>query len=360
MFSTHKSPMTKPFILMSDQHLHRWSAFATTLPDGTNSRLSGLLAEILRAGQVLLAAGGTTMVFAGDLFHVRGQIAPSVLNPTLDVFSQLRDMGIEIIMIPGNHDLEGKESERLNSAVTSLESVGVRIANEPVYFPDVNVAMVPWVEKIDDLKKTLEALKIGSVCDLVIHAPVNGAVIGIPDHGLEPGWLAALGYRRVFAGHYHNHVEFPGGVYSIGALSHQTWNDVGTKAGFLLVHPDRIEHFESALPKFIDITPDMPVPKVVELVKGNYARVRMSSTKTADIEQMREWLTKAGALGVVILSVKAAVQERDGSIAASVNSGASVGQSVSEFIGRMTLADDVDRNAVSTRALKKLAEAEVV
>ena len=48
--------------------------------------------------------------------------------------------------------------------------------------------------------------------------------------------LAKLGFRRVFAGHYHHHCSFEDGkVWSIGATTHQTASDIGTKAGFLLV-----------------------------------------------------------------------------------------------------------------------------
>ncbi len=355
--------MSKTYGIISDIHLHRWSAFAQADEHGVNTRLRALLGEIHRAAFAVKDAGGDTLFCAGDLFHVRGQVAPSVLNPTLDCFEEIRaSLGIRTFLIPGNHDLEGKESTRLGSAVTALSyTSGCSVLEIPQTIKSINVVAVPWVDDVATLKQKLTDLAASiseqerECLDLIIHAPVNGVILGIPDHGLEPAWLHALGFNRVFSGHYHNHLAFDGGVYSIGALAHHTWGDVGSKAGFLIVHEDSVEHVESSLPKFVDVAADMKPDAVATAIVGNYARVRMSSSKSSDVEKMRAWLMGQGALGVIVMSVKASVEERDGTISASVNAGASVSQSVSEFIAKLTT--DADKELVTTEALKVLAEA---
>ncbi len=350
--------MTKPYGVISDCHLHRWSSFASVDKDGINTRLAGLLSEIERAARTVKAAGGDTLFCAGDLFHVRGNVAPSVLNPTIDCFERvIKGLGVRVHMIPGNHDLEGKESNRLGAAVTALEGVGVTVSHEPSQVG--SVMMIPWVESVADLKMMLSSLKGKEGCDLIIHAPVNGVIMGIPDHGLEPAWLASLGFKRVFSGHYHNHKGFPGQVYSIGALAHHTWSDVGSMAGFLIVHESQVDFHQSALPRFVDIPPGTTVADVARLAPGNYLRVRMSTASGGTVEKMRDWLMKAGALGAVVMHVKEEVQQREGSIAASVNSGASIEQSVSEFVGKLILTEGTDRARVSAGALRVLAESEV-
>lgn len=361
--------MNTPYLIISDLHVHKWSAFATVEEDGQNSRLTALLSEIDRAAATLAKAGGKKIVVAGDLFHVRGNLSPSVLNPTMDRFRLLIEQGFEVTIIPGNHDLEGRDSARLGSAVTALEGLGCKVVHEPLVIE--GMVLVPWIESITELKEELERLKNGlydSSCggdtdiqhkfDLIIHAPVNGVIMGIPDHGLEPEWLAKLGFKRVFAGHYHNHMDFPGQVYSIGALAHHTWSDVGSQAGFLIVHERQVDFHPSTLPKFVDVTPDMKADNVSAAVKGNYARVKVSTSKIAEIEKMREWLTKEGALGTVIMSVKKPVEERTGAIAVSVGAGASIEQSISDFVKSKGFEADLIKD-IEMAALRVLAEAEV-
>jgi DNA repair exonuclease SbcCD nuclease subunit len=359
--------MTKPYALVADVHAHAWSTFATVESDGVNSRLRALLTEIHRAAVNVKLAGGNRLVVAGDLFHVRGSIAPSVLNPVMDMFKSLIESGIEVIIIPGNHDLEGKNSDRLNSAITALEGLGCKVVHETTVLEDM--VLVPWIDKVDDLKVELKRVVDGLFdtafggdtdvrhhYDLIIHAPIDGVIMGIPDHGLDPKWLADLGCKRVFAGHYHNHKVFYEKVYSIGALAHNTWSDVGSRAGFCIVHPDSVEHVPSVLPKFVDVAAEMKIDEIAAAIRGNYARVKVSTSKLAEINAMREWLDKQGALGVVVISVKKPVEER-GASAATVTAGASIQQSVSDFI--KTLKHERE-GEVTRGALAVLAEAEVV
>lgn len=350
----------KPYAIISDIHLHRWSAFAGVDADGQNTRLTALLSEIKRAAETLRTAGGDKMFVAGDLFHVRGSLPPSVLNPAMDCFRDIIKSGVQVYIIPGNHDLEGRHSERLGSAVTALEGVGCRVFNEMELVASAKVQVVPWMDSVADLKESLTILGGDSAADfdLIIHAPVNGVIMGIPDHGLEPAWLAALGFKRVFAGHYHNHVSFPGGVYSIGALAHHTWSDVDSKAGFLIVHESQVDFHPSILPKFVDVLQSTPAADVPALVKGNFVRVKVSTSKIADIAKMRDYLTGNGALGTVIMSVKQPTEERAGGVTASVSAGASVEQSICEFVRNKGFEPDLIKD-IEMAALRVLAEAEV-
>lgn len=321
------------YAIVSDIHAHNWSAFSTIDERGVNSRLAGIASELLRAAKAVKDAGGSTYVVSGDLFHVRGQISPSVLNVILDTFTTIILSGLRVIIIPGNHDLEGKDSERLNSAVTALEAVGCMVVHKLQRFviDGKDVLCVPWVDKVADLKALLD--KQGPGDDLILHAPINGVIMGIPDHGLDPSYLSSLPFKRVFSGHYHNHKVFDGTqVYSVGAITHHTWSDVGSQAGFILAHDVQVDFHPSILPKFVDIHQGTPVAEIQELAKGNYIRVKVTTSKVSDIEKMRDWLTKCGALGVSIISVKQPVEERAGGIAASVRAGASIEQSVSDFV----------------------------
>jgi DNA repair exonuclease SbcCD nuclease subunit len=330
--------------LMADLHLHRWSSFSGTTPEGLNSRLHGLLSEIERCAAEVHEAGGQHVVLAGDVFHVRGSITPSVLNPTKDMLAHCHTTyGTEFHILAGNHDLEGRNSERLGSAITALECGYVRVFNDYAYLDQLNAVLVPWHEETAKLKSLLE--KIAAVdtavtdtrtYDLIIHAPIDGVIEGLPLHGLEPSYLASLGFRRVFSGHYHNHkVMEEGKVISIGALAHHSWSDIKSKAGFLLVDSES-SHFEwraSQLPQFIDMNElvDMDPEDIELVIDGNYVRMRVEADKSKEVEAARGELVGMGAKGVLIQAQpKQAV--REGEVAATVSSGASLEASLTAWV----------------------------
>lgn len=330
--------MSKVWGLMADLHLHPWSAFASTNADGVNNRLAGLLSEMERCAGEVKAAGGNLIVIAGDVFHVRGSVSPTVLNATRDMMKKtVEELGVVWVVMPGNHDLEGKETTRISSAVTSLEMTGVHVISEPKRLGSLgNLLLIPWVERAADLKVMLQAENIDKDTDLILHAPIDGVIEGLPLHGIEPAFLASLGARRVFAGHYHNHKAFPGGVYSIGALAHHTWSDVKSSAGFLLVSDTQVEWRQSRLPQFIDLD-NLVETDPTELsmaVDHNYVRVKVETSKTAEVEAARKELLDMGALGVIVQAKpKPASRPLTASGAiASVSSGASLEVSVNDFV----------------------------
>lgn len=309
--------MSKPYLLLSDIHFHEWSQFATRTPEGINSRLALQVSEVERAADELEALGGNRIVIAGDTYHVRGSISPTVMNPVLDLFDRLSKRGFKIDAIPGNHDLASKESDALSNAAQALTKVGVTMHNEPTLLEDLKIVMVPWCSSVAALKEIIDDTCDGSTTDrhdldLILHAPVNGVLFGIPDHGLDAAWLSEVGFKRVFSGHYHNAVEFPGGVFSIGASCHQTWSDIGTRAGFLLVDEDKVTYRASRAPKFVEITSDTPEDDIPLIVDGNYVRAKVSEATEPEIKALREHIMEMGAAGVVIHSIKSPKLMRSG------------------------------------------------
>ena len=319
------------YALLSDLHFHDWSQFSGVTESGVNKRLSIIKREVTRAVTTLRAAGGDQMLIAGDIFHVRGKIKPSVMNPVLELFEGITAAGIDVTAIPGNHDLENVESDGLGNAIRALEGVGVAVCDEPTMI-DERVLMVPWCSTLAGLKKRIADYTKGLDCswlDCIIHAPLDGVIWGIPDHGLSVAEIAAWGFKRVFAGHYHHHIDLGRGVYSIGAVAHQTWSDVGTKAGFLMVGDDVTWH-PSEAPYFVEVTGDEEDDAdITEKVRGNYARVKLNDASEADIRQVREELEGMGALGAIVLANKKAGVKRTG---ATVTTGASLEASVAEYV----------------------------
>jgi len=320
--------MTKPSLIISDVHCHDWSQFSKIDEDGVNSRLRIILNETERHAAELISRGGDTMVIAGDLFHVRGSIKPSVMNPVMESFQRICDQGVQIAAIAGNHDLEGVNADKLGNAMQSLDAIaGFTAVTAPMRFQDYY--LLPWYQSLDNLRSEIEKAKQNcdpSKTDLVIHAPVDGVILGIPDHGLTAKELGEFGFRRVFVGHYHNYRDFRNGVYSCGATTHQTWSDPGSIAGGIMVYDAGVEHLPTQAPLFVDIKdPDMLTEDVVS---GNYIRMKLKDVTEAEIKSFRSEVIEMGARDVVIEAIK----KKAGTRVSSIKSGASLEASCSEFI----------------------------
>ena len=324
--------MSKPYALLSDLHFFNWSSFSSVNEEGVNTRLQLIIDEVYRAKEELVKAGGDTMILAGDIFHTRGSITPEVLNPVLRLFDDLTS-DINVYAIAGNHDLSSKDAQWLTNSASALETVGVKMAMPELYPTELDVILISWKSSVDDLKKTLEHHAISDTkesWDVIIHAPVDGVISGLPDHGLTADYLASLGFKRVFSGHYHDHKDFGNGVYSIGATTHQTWSDVDKKAGFLLVYPDKVKRFASHAPQFVDIYGDMTEEELT-ICDGNYCRVRIGKATPATINEVRDEILGLGALGVVVQAVKeTSVEERETGTA--LGKSTSLEQSVADYI----------------------------
>lgn len=298
--------------LMSDLHCHSWSSFASTDEEGRNTRLMHIIREIHRCCAELRARGGRNLVIAGDVFHTRGSVSPSVFNPLRDALEDEDRNGMVFHVIPGNHDLEGRTSNRLSSAVEMLGGLeNVFTAHEPniwAFGEWWDIAVIPWEP---DLKALLaKAKKLADGCDpssadLVIHAGIDGVLPGMPDHGLTVDALAELGFKRVFAGHYHAHRDMGRGVYSIGAPTHQTWSDVGTRAGWLIVDPELVQFFASHAPSFIDITGEEDEDELPFIVDGHFVRARVAEATPEQVADLRKALVEMGAQGSLVQSVPA-------------------------------------------------------
>lgn len=358
------------YLVVSDIHAHAWTVFGKTGPDGVNTRLRIILDDLLRAAKCLKDAGGTDMIISGDVFHQRGSIDPEVLNPVRDCFDMIKLMGIDILAIPGNHDLKSRDTKALSSAIQNLENDetlaggAFTIYNEPYHLKcddDYAFGFVPWCDTKEELLAGLESVQRDAgvtlnKTDVFIHAGIDGVLSGMPGSGLTAADLAAYGFRRVFAGHYHNHKDMGSGVFSIGATTHHNWGDVGTRAGFLMVDtddPTDVVFHDTMAPKFVDVSGLDEVEMELEC-KGNYVRFRGPEMTQSDINDLRSQFKAWGACDVSIQVPKAIATTRS----ATPTKTLSLADSISAFVDDSPIT--VDKAQVKKRAAEILQEAVAV
>lgn len=309
--------------VISDTHNHNWSVFSHVLPNGHNSRLQNILDETWRAATTAKENGAVCLVHCGDMFHVRGSIAPSVLNPTVDLYRKIIiDLKLPVYVIAGNHDLEGNNSEALGNASEALKDAGVTVISN-IFKNTANKRLfIPYHNSCNKLREVIkqEMPDDADQWTLFIHAPLNGVIAGIPDNGLSAEEVKEWGFKAVFCGHYHNHQVFDGNVCSVGSLTHQTFGDIGAKAGFLLFDKT-ITHYPSSAPRFVEFDPNWDELEMVEQLEGNFVRAQLENATNEEVEEVRKFLKDSGSCGINITHVPKTVTSREGM---SVEAGKSV------------------------------------
>lgn len=88
--------------VISDPHYHSWSAFSTISVNGLNSRLKIQLEATIEAAKAIKASGAKYMLVAGDTFHTRGSITPTVLHFVTEAYKEIiNEIGLEVWMLAG-------------------------------------------------------------------------------------------------------------------------------------------------------------------------------------------------------------------------------------------------------------------
>ena len=293
-----------PYLLFSDVHFHNWNAFSYINEAGVNSRLQYQIDELDRAYEALRIAGGTLAICAGDLFHVRGKLAPSVTNPVRDFFRKQDDLDMETVILSGNHDLEGSDADPLTSAVATIQSERTIAVTDACQVSDAPmIYMIPWRSDLNRLREEICDLSNNTgpdnPCDLVIHAPMNDVLVNIPNVGLNASEFEGMNFKRVFAGHYHAHKRLTDNVYSVGATGHQTWNDPDTQAGWCLVYEDNVQFYASKQPQFVKVAVAATEEDMLDC-DGHFVRADIEDPTPEGIIALREYVTSFGAAGVTV------------------------------------------------------------
>lgn len=285
-----------PFGVISDIHCNDWSAFSYTVPvSNINNRLMHTLDAIWEAADRVHYSGGNTLIVTGDLFHKRGKLSPSVLNPVLDCFQSIVDkFDLNIIMIPGNHDLEGKHSRQISNSVYALSKIkNITVLDAPTRIGDFY--FIPWIEYKDDFIEIINGISEPEKTTVFCHIGIDGVLDDVK--GKIGKSVLERGFKNVFSGDYHNHKSLGNGIYSVGALTHHSFQDVGSVAGYLLVDKDStVLHYETKAPKFVEHTD--------KSIQHNYVRIKGVELSLKEAEELKSKLLLAGALAVQDLSTR--------------------------------------------------------
>lgn len=173
--------------------------------------------------------GIKNVLHLGDYYEHRRFINFKALNSNRKVFlERLRKDGITMDIIPGNHDVYYKNTNKLNSLKELLghymNEVNIIMDPSVIEYGDLRVGLVPWITQDNEVEcneflKNCKADVIGG------HFELNGfdMLRGVPcTHGMSTENLER--FELVLSGHYHCKSS-QGNIHYLGSQMEFFWND---------------------------------------------------------------------------------------------------------------------------------------
>jgi len=189
--------------------------------------------------------GITTVIHMGDAFDSRKGIEFKSLKWSKRVvFNPLKERGIKMHLMVGNHDAYYKNTNEINAVdllLKEYDNVEVYSSPTEVSVGDLPVLFIPWINEQNE-KETNSIIKKTKCSVAMGHLELNGFV-ATPGHIMEHGHDARAfnKFEKVFSGHYHARSD-NGTVFYLGNPYEMFWNDVESPRGFTIFDTESLEH----------------------------------------------------------------------------------------------------------------------
>lgn len=172
----------------------------------------------------------THLVFDGDIFEKATRIKNEVFIPLFFKLQELRDTGIEIHFILGNHDIYNNQN---NSLVETFCVFGkVHSGSDTITIDGVDIDLLSYTKNRDDIpnrsKYLITHLGIaGFMMTSFMEANKETETFSIEDF---------TSYDKVFSGHFHKYQELQNVIY-VGSPYETSFDEEGQKKGFVVFTP---------------------------------------------------------------------------------------------------------------------------
>lgn len=179
----------------------------------------------------LLDNGIKRIIHLGDVFDNRKFINFKSLHRFRKSFlAKLREYGMHMDVILGNHDTYYKNTNELNSLKELLGHYmnEVTIIHQPseIQYGDVIFGLVPWIAP-DNEKQAIEFLKTTKATHIGGHFELNGFEVmkGVEmNHGMDTEVFDR--FDAVYSGHFHTK-STKRNIHYLGSQMEFFWNDAG-------------------------------------------------------------------------------------------------------------------------------------
>jgi len=252
-----------------------------------------------------------TVIHAGDLMDRRKFVNFNILNQVRTKFiDRLRDEGVELHCILGNHDIYYRNTNMINS-IRELFNNDLNLYEEPtvVNFDGLDIALLPWVNK-ENHDQSIDFIKTASAPILIGHLELQGYDVmrGVKyDGGMNPKLFER--YEQIFTGHFHCRQEH-GNIYYMGTQYQITFADLNETKGFHVYDTDtrEIEFIPNPYKMFHSVSyndEDGPVDSEnfsCEQLKGSYVKLFVENKKHPySFERFMDKLYDCGVAKITIV-----------------------------------------------------------
>ena len=188
--------------------------------------------------------GITTVIDMGDTFDSRKGIDLYSLDwAQRNYFDRIRDLGITLHSVVGNHTAFYKNTNEVNTIdllLREYDNVNTITECTDIDLDGCKVCMVPWINS-DNSEYTYNRIRESSAKVAMGHLELNGFYA---HHGytMEDGddIQPYQKFDRVFSGHYHTRSS-DGRIFYLGNPYEMFWNDVGDPRGFHIFDTETYE-----------------------------------------------------------------------------------------------------------------------
>jgi predicted phosphodiesterase len=291
-------------ILLGDVHL------ADRPPSVRTEDYADLIIGKLRFSvQTAIEEKVDALILAGDVFHIKrpDRTSHALVQRALDTFTEAQKAGIEVMAVPGNHDMQ---HDRLDSLEKQPLGVLFKSGVKPLMgrHPHLPVHGIPYLQDWGDLHgwlgtdETVGQSPIDTRTLVVTHAPIMPPGRSAPFEYIDAThWANAQGAGRLYYGHIHDtHGAFRAGDEGLGfcnqgALSRGSLHesDLQRKPAITLYDTDGDE--ESCWRR-IEV-PHRPASEVYTLTQVRSAEHNR--------EQMSEFIRRIGSVSINTISIEA-------------------------------------------------------
>lgn len=206
--------------------------------------------------------GVSDVICAGDVFTARSGQPLECLSAWQDILGKLREAGIVMHAIPGNHDKTDANDEcsYLDVYAGATRYFRLHRVASTEYFADgaVRVDFIPyfgterWLRELEELDPFDKFKPNFLVTHMAFNGVRNADGSAVAD-GIRPADVAK--YDVVLCGHYHDRSKVGENIHYIGSAYQNNYGEGIVDKGFAVLYEDgAIEYVRSSFPRYIKET----------------------------------------------------------------------------------------------------------
>ena len=252
--------------------------------------------------------GIDTLIHMGDAFDSRKGIDFKALDwAKRVVFEPLKQRGITMHLMVGNHDAYYKNTNSINAVELLLQEYDNVITYskaQEVEIGGLGVLFIPWIND-ENSEDTFKLIKNSNLQCAMGHLELSGfrAHRGcIMENGIDSQLFE--NYKGVFSGHYHTRSS-DGKIFYLGNPYEMFWNDVNDTRGFHFFDTETLEHtpIDNPYQLFHNLYYEDTDHQMFDVTPYENKIVKVIVKKKSDSKKFEKYIDKLYSVGVADLKI---------------------------------------------------------